>query len=148
MASAILMLGIAIFGLLMIFGRADVNRFYKLVIFLITGPILLGIALSHIEWFWGGLPAWGRIAAILATPFLFAAVLKSLFPGNPFIGRTLTVLFDALVYIVTFPVRLLWRSGRYVARREGHQLRLDQRRSVVGGRPPIMRRHEGERRGD
>ena len=147
MAGTILMIGIAIFGLLIMFGRADVNRFYKLVIFLIAGPILLGIAISHIGWFWAGLPAWGQVAAVFAAPFLFAAVLKALFPGDRMLGRALDILFDSLVYMVTFPMRLIWRSGRHVARRERRPLHLDPRRSVVGGRPPVTSRDsEGRRR--
>ena len=148
MPGAILMLGIAIFGLLIIFGQAEVSRFYKLVIFLIAGPILLGIAISNIGWYWEGLSGWGQVGAICAAPFLFAAVLKALFPGNRIIAQTLGVLFDAFIYMVTFPVRVLWRSARHVARRERHPLRLDPRRSVVGGRPPFLRQERDNPRRD
>lgn len=148
MTGAILMLGIVVFGLLIIFGQADVNRFYKLVIFLIAGPILVSIALGHIQWFWEGLPGWGQLVALMTAPFLLAAVLKAFFPRPGLIGQVFQVLFDTVVYAVTFPFRLVWRSGRLLFGRERHHVRLDPRRSVVGGRPPVLRHGPEDRRND
>jgi hypothetical protein len=41
MLGALLLLAIVVFGLLIMFGRAEPDRYYKFLIFLIIGPILL-----------------------------------------------------------------------------------------------------------
>lgn len=143
---AILLLGLVVFGLQVLFGRQDAGKIYTFLILLIIGPILLSIGLSHSVWFWEGLPLWAQIIAILILPFLLMAVIRRFLPKSAALDRAQGVAFDTLVYIVTFPVRLLWRSGQHILRRERQPARLNPRRPVVGGRPPLVNYRERRER--
>lgn len=142
MIGGILLLGIAIFGLMVLFGQADAKQYYRFLIFLIIAPVLLAIGFNHVVWFWAGLPLWAQILGLLALPFLLSAVLRQLFPKSKWIGEMQALLFQMLIYIITFPVRLLWRAGRLIFLRERNNVRLNPYRPVVGGQPPIDRTHE------
>lgn len=143
---AILLLGLVVFGLQVLFGRQDAGKIYTFLILLIIGPILLSIGLSHSVWFWEGLPLWAQIIVILILPFLLMAVIRRFLPKSAALDRAQGVAFDTLIYIVTFPVRLLWRSGQHILRRERRPARLNPRRPVVGGRPPIVNYRERRER--
>ncbi len=144
MIAAILLLAIVIFGLLVMFGQADPSRYYKLLIFLIVGPILLAIGFNHVVWFWLGLPLWAQMISVLLVPFLASSLLRLFFPKVRWLEDMQGVIFQTLVYAVTFPFRLLWRAGQIVFQRERHPTRLNPYRPVVGGRPPVVR--EGRER--
>lgn len=143
---AILLIGLVVFGLQVLFGRQDAGKIYPFLILLIVGPILLSIGLSHAVWFWDGLPLWGQVVTILALPFLLMAVIRRFLPRSSALDRAIGVAFDTVVYLVTFPVRLLWRSGQHVLRHERRPARLNPRRPVVGGRPPLMNYRERRER--
>lgn len=143
---AILLLGLMIFGLQVLFGRQDASKIYPFLILLIVGPILLSIGLSHSIWFWEGLPLWAQVITFLILPFLLMAVIRRFLPKSAALDRAQGVAFDTLVYIVTFPVRLLWRSGQLILRRERRPARLNPRRPVVGGRPPLVNYRERRER--
>ncbi len=139
---AILLLGLAIFGLQVLFGRQDAGKIYPFLILLIVGPILLSIGLSHSIWFWDRLPLWAQVITVILLPFILLAVLRRFLPKSAAFDRVQAVAFDTLVYVVTFPVRLLWRSGQFILRRERRPARLNPRRPVVGGRPPLLNYRE------
>lgn len=143
---AILLLGLAIFGLQVLFGRQDAGKIYPFLILLIVGPILLSIGLSHSVWFWEGLPLWGQILTLVILPFLLVAVIRRFLPKSAALDRGLGAAFDTLVYVVTFPIRLIWRSGQFILRRERRLARLNPRRPVVGGRPPLLNYRERRER--
>lgn len=85
MLGALLLLAIVVFGLLIMFGKAEPDRYYKFLIFLIIGPILLSIGFNHLIWFWLGLPLWAQVIGILLLPFLISATLRLvLFAANDF----------------------------------------------------------------
>lgn len=134
----ILLLGLVIFGLQVLFGRQDASKIYPFLILLIVGPILLSIGLSHSIWFWEGLPLWAQVVTIVILPFLVMAVIRRFLPKSAALDRLQGAAFDTLVYMVTFPVRLLWRSAQLVLRRERRPARLNPNRPVVGGRPPLI----------
>ncbi len=143
---AILLLGLLVFGLQVLFGRADAGKSYPFLILLIVGPILLSIGLSHSLWLWEGLPLWAQVVTIIALPFLVMAVLRRFLPKSAALDRAQDVAFDMLIYIVTFPIRLVWRSGQLILRRERRAVRLNVNRPAVGGRPPLADyRERGER---
>lgn len=142
----ILLLGLAVFGLQVLFGRQDSGKIYPFLILLIAGPILLSIGLSHSLWFWDGLPLWAQVIVIIILPFLVMAVIRRFLPKSAALDRVQAVAFDTLVYIVTFPIRLLWRSGQLVLRRERRPARLNIDRPVVGGRPPLINYRERRER--
>lgn len=144
MVGGILLLGIAIFGLLIMFGKARAEQFYKFIIFLILGPVLLGVGINHVLWFWYGMPLWSQILSILLAPFLLSALLQLLLPKAAWLGRLQAVLFESFVYAAAFPFRLLWRSVKFAFNQERQQTKLNPNRPVVGGRPPM--RTEGEKR--
>ena len=143
---AILLLGLVVFGLQVLFGRQDAGKIYTFLILLIIGPILLSIGMSHSVWFWEGLPLWAQIIVILILPFLLMAVIRRFLPKSAALDRAQGVAFDTLVYIVTFPVRLIWRSGQFILRRERRPAQLNPRRPVVGGRPPLVNYRERRER--
>jgi hypothetical protein len=146
MLGALLLLAIVVFGLLIMFGKAEPDRYYKFLIFLIIGPILLSIGFNHLIWFWLGLPLWAQVIGILLLPFFISAALRTVFPNAKWLQQTQAVLFQTLVYLVTFPLRLIWRAGRMIFERERHAVRLNPHSPVVGGRAPIIRDRERERR--
>ena len=146
LVSGILLIAVLVFGLSIMFGKAEPDRFYKLLISLIIGPILLSIGFNHLVWFWGGLPLWTQVIAILLLPFLISAILRTVFPNAKWLQQTQAVLFQTLVYLITFPLRLLWRGGRLLFERERHGERLNPYNPVAGGRAPVIRERKGDRR--
>lgn len=146
MIGAILLLGLMIFALQVLFGRRDAGTIYSFLILLIVGPILLSIGISHSVWFWEGLPVWAQVVSVILLPFLLFAILRRLLPKSPAIDAAQGAIFDTLVYAITFPFRLIWRSGRLVHDRERRRGRLNPYRPVVGGRPPLMRDREERNR--
>ncbi len=147
MIGGILILAIAIFGILVLFGRADASRFYYFAIFLIVVPIVLSIGVSHTLWFLSGLPWWFQVVTLAATPFLVMAIIRSLITNKKGFDTVLSILFETLVYAVTFPIRLVWRAFRLIFIRERHTIDLADRRPVVGGRPPFaLEEREGRLR--
>jgi len=142
---AILLCGILVFGLLLLFGQADARNLYKFLIFLIVGPVLLSIGFSHTASFVDGLPFWLKILVVILAPFIVLAVVRIAFPGKKWPEQMLSVTFQALIYLISFPFRLLWRTGAYLFQQERRSNRLNRYRPVVGGGPPLMREVERER---
>jgi hypothetical protein len=97
-------------------------------------------------WFWLGLPLWAQVIGILLLPFFFSAILRIVFPNAKWLQQTQAILFQTLVYLVTFPVRLLWRAGRLIFERERNAVRLNPYNPVVGGRAPVIRERERDLR--
>lgn len=148
MIGGILLLAIAIFGLMVLFGKAKPEQLFKLAIILIFAPLLLAIGYNHALWFWLGLPLWMQIFSILLIPFFVSAVLKLLFPKAKWLQDLQTAIFQTLIYAVTFPFRFLWRAGQFFFQRERRPAqRLNPNRPVVGTRPPLQNeRREGNQR--
>lgn len=139
MIGGILLLGIAIFGLMVLFGQGKPENYYKFLIWLIFAPLLLAIGYRHALWFWFGLPLWIQVLSFLLVPFLIGAIFRLLFPKAKWLQAIQAVAFQTLIYAVTFPVRFLWRAGGFFFRRERRQVqRLNPYRPVVGGRPPLQ----------
>ena len=147
MIGGILLLAIAVFGLQVLFGKKP-DSYYKFLIWLIFAPMLLAIGYNHALWFWYGLPFWMQILSILLVPFLVSAILRLLFPKAKWLLDMQAIVFQTLIYVVTFPLRFIWRAGLFVFQRERRPQRLNPYRLVVGGRPPIQnqRREIGHRR--
>ena len=138
MIGGILLLAIAVFGLMVLFGKGKIENYYRFLIWLIFAPILLAIGYNHAVWFWLGLPLWMQILSILLTPFIVSAILRIMFPKARWFQTLQTTIFQTFVYIITFPFRLLWRSGQFFFQQERRQQRLDPHRPVVGTRPPLI----------
>jgi hypothetical protein len=137
MIGAILLLGIVIFGLQILFGKGKVETFYKFLIWLIVAPILISIGFNHFLWLWCGLPFWSQILLILLLPFLASALLRAMFPKAKWLQNMQAAIFQILIYIVAFPFRLLWRTGRFISQRERRTIRLNPYRPVIGGGIPL-----------
>lgn len=148
MIGGILLLGIAIFGLLVLFGKGKPENYYKFLIWLIFAPVLLAIGYNHALWFWFGLPLSMQILSILLIPFFVSAILKLMFPKAKWLQDLQKVLFQTLIYVMTFPFRFLWRAGQFFFQRERRTQRLNPYRPVVGGRPPLQneRRQTNQRK--
>lgn len=149
MSGGILLLAIAIFGLMVLFGQGKPENYYKFLIWLIFAPVLLAIGYNHALWFWLGLPLWMQVLSILLVPFLVAAILRLMFPKAKWLQAMQTAIFQTLIYVVTFPLRFVWRSGQFVFQRERQTQRLNPYRPVVGARPPLQNeRREANQRGN
>ncbi len=134
----LLLLAICVFGTLVLFGQADSGRYYRFLIFLIIGPILASIGISHLEWFWSSASALVKLVVIFTLPFLVAGLLRALLPKSRTVDVVLSGLFNGAVALVSFPLRLLWRIGSYTFARERRSFPLDRYRPAVGTRPPIL----------
>jgi hypothetical protein len=143
MIAGILLLGVVVFGLMIMFGKGKVESYYKFLIWLILAPPLLAVGHNHAVWFWAGLPLFWQVLSILLLPFFASALLRLLFPKAKWLQSLQTALFQTLIYAVTFPFRLVWRAGRFFFDRERPVNRLNPYRPAVGGRPPL----QNERRG-
>lgn len=148
MIGGILLLAIAVFGLMVLFGKGKPENYYKFLIWLIFAPLLLAIGYNHALWFWLGLPLWMQILSLLLVPFFVSAFLRLMFPKAKWLQALQTVIFQTLIYAVTFPFRFLWRAGQFFFQRERPAQRLNPYRPVVGGRPPLQneRREASQRR--
>jgi hypothetical protein len=148
MISGILLLAIVIFGLQVLFGARKPENYYKFLIFLIVAPILLAIGANHAIWLWSGLPLWMQVASILLLPFLISALLRVLLPNARWASTLQDILFNTGIYLVTFPIRFLWRAARFVLNRERQpNVRFNPYRPVVGTRPPTIN-NRGDNRDD
>lgn len=148
MIGGILLLAIAVFGLMVLFGKGQVENYFQFLIWLIFAPVLLAIGYNHAFWFWYGLPVWIQILSILLIPFFVSASLRILFPKAKWIQSLQTAIFQTLIYAVTFPFRLFWRGGQFFFQRERRTQRLNPYRSVIGGGPPLQNeRHEETHKG-
>lgn len=149
MVGGVLLLGIAIFGLMVLFGKGKPENYYKFLIWLSFAPLLLAIGYSHALWFWFGLSLWMQIFSILLVPFFVSAILRLMFPKAKWLQGLQTAVFQTLIYAITFPFRFLWRAGQFFFQRERHPQRLNPYRPVVGGRPPLQNeRREANPRGN
>lgn len=138
MISSILLLVIIIFGFQVLFGKAKVENFYKFLVFLIFAPVLAAVGWNHTLWFFYNLPLWAKVLLVLLLPFFVSAALRLMFPNAKWLHALQTVVFQALIYAITFPFRFLWRAGQFLFRRERHVQRLNSYRAVVGGKPPVQ----------
>ncbi len=118
MIGGILLLAIAVFGLMVLFGKGNPENYYKLLIWLIFAPVLLAIGYNHALWFWLGLPLWMQILSILLVPFFAAAILRLMFPKARWLQDLQATVFQTLIYAVTFPFRFIWRAGQFFFQRE------------------------------
>jgi len=149
MIGGILLLAITVFGLMVLFGKGKPENYYKFLIWLIFAPILLAIGYNHALWFWLGLPLGMQILSILLVPFLAAAIFRLMFPKAKWLQALQTAVFQTLIYAATFPLRFVWRAGRFIFQRERQTQRLNPYRPVVGGRPPLQNeRREAAQRGN
>ena len=148
MINGILLLVIAVFGIQVLFGKKP-EDYYKFLIWLIFAPVLLAIGYNHAVWFWLGLPLWIQILSLLLVQFLVATILKLMFPKAKWLQSLQTAIFQTLIYVVTFPLRFLWRAGQFFFQRERRTQRLNPHHPVVGGRPPLQNeRQEVNQRGN
>lgn len=150
MTGGILLLAIAVFGILVLFGKAKPEAFYKFAGFLIIAPVLLAIGINHVLWAWYSLPLVWQVVSLLLAPFLLPILFKNVFPKSAWLGRLWQMLSEALIAVLAFPVRLVWRTVAFVWRRERRiATRLDPYRPAVGSRPPLESvRRESPRRND
>lgn len=137
MIGGILLLAITIYGISVLFGQGKVENYYKFLIWLITAPLLLAIGYNHALWFWLQLPQWMQILSFLLVPFFVSSLLRLAFPKAKWLQGLQTVVFQTLIYVVTFPLRFIWRAGRFFSQQERRTQRLNPYRPVVGGRPPV-----------
>lgn len=138
MIGGILLIALVIFGLSWLFGFGKPERLIKFIVWLVFGPLLLGLFYSEWYAYYSELSWFGQVAIIVAIPFLLLLALRSLFPQSKLVAATTGVIWDILVFSLTFPFRLVWRSGRQIANKEGNRIKLARYRPAIGGRPPLM----------
>lgn len=138
MIGGILLLAVAVFGLLVLFGKGKPENYYEFLIWLIFAPVLLAIGSNHALWFCFTLPLRTRVLSLLLAPFFVSAILKLLFPRAKWLQNLQAIIFQLLIHTVTFPLRFLWRAGKLLLQRERRTVRLNPYRPIVGGRVPLQ----------
>jgi hypothetical protein len=142
MLGTLLILAIIVFGFNLMLGGKTENL-PKILLWLVIAPVLVMFAYCNLIWAWQSAPVWVQILSILLVPFFIAALLRAMFPKAKSLQTLLAVIFQALIYLVAFPVRLLWRTSRFVFQRERQAVRLNPYRPAVGNRPPVINEREG-----
>lgn len=142
MIGGILLLALGVFGLSWLFGFGKPERFVKFIVWLLVGPVLLGLLYSEWLSFYFDLPIIAKAVLLIAIPFLLLFALRLFFPNSPQIRSICDFLWNLLVFLLTFPIRLFWRSGRRISDGERNRIRLQRYRPTVGGRPPLRNDRE------
>jgi hypothetical protein len=136
----ILLLALVVTGLGVLVGWTSPQRLTRFCVWLAVGPVLIGLAYSAGLSAYRGLPVLAQLALIALLPFALLLVAHALLPKSPWAKHLTNAMFDAILFALTFPVRLVWRSVRLVASREHQPARLERHRPVVGHRPPVRAR--------
>ena len=118
MIGGILLIALVVFGLSWLFGFGKPERFVKFIVWLLFGPVLLGLLYSEWLGFYFDLPLIAKAILLIAIPFLLLFALRLFFPNSPQIRSITDFIWSLLVFLLTFPVRLFWRSGRQISDRE------------------------------
>lgn len=142
MVAGILLIGLVAFGLSWLFGFGKPERLVKFIVWLIFGPVLLGVFYSEWSNFFSSLPFFGQIAFLIIIPFILLLALHMFFPNSSLIRGIVDFIWNMLVFLLSFPVRLLWRSGKHISNTERNRIRLQRYRPSVGGRPPLRNDRE------
>lgn len=137
MIGGFLLLAIAVFGLSVLFGKGKIEDYLKFAVWLIFAPVLFAIGINHVEWLWLGLPLWMQVLTVLLAPFFAMGVLLYFFPKAKWLRGLLEAVFQFLIYLITFPVRLVWRAGKFLLQKERSVSQLDSHKAVVGSKPPL-----------
>ncbi len=130
-------IAIIIIVICILLGYLKPEYIFKVLIGLIVGLLLL--SLVYCEWteFYANLAWRWQIVTLILLPLTLLILLKFLFPKTAWLSRLQQALFDALVYCLTFPIRLVWRASRQIFHSERRRVRLRRHRPVVGGSPPL-----------
>ncbi len=137
MLGGFLILAVIVFGFSIMLG-VKVEKFYKLLLWLVFAPLLIDAAYCGFIWTWQSAPLWMQILSVLLLPFFISALLKRIFPKAKWLQALQAVIFHTLIYTVTFPFRFLWRAGKFLLQRERQTIRLNPYHPVVGGRVPLQ----------
>lgn len=137
MLGGIILLLLVFGGLGIMFGYTEPKRIVQYLIWLIVGPVLIGIALNEWFGFYSSLSWVAKLLFIVALPFILLLILRTILPKSALVRSITDVLWNALVFAFTFPFRLLFRSGRLISQRERTRIRLAANQTVVGRRPPL-----------
>ena len=137
MIGTILLLAIVVFGISILFGKAKIENFFSLLIWLIFAPVLLAIGYNHIIWLWYQLPLWAQVMSLLCLPIVLRVVLDTFLPKAKWLSEITRFVFDLLLSIVVFPIRFAWRAFRLLAEKEQRRPQLAPYHAYVGKRPPL-----------
>jgi hypothetical protein len=130
--NSILVLLVALVGLSFIFGGFKSERLTRLLMWLALAPLAVCLVQGFIYGAYAHLSPTARLLLLILSPFVLLVLLRSLFPSS----RVFTdALLNTLVYLLTLPVRILWRSLRLIMERERHRIDLSRTPVVVGRRP-------------
>jgi hypothetical protein len=143
MFGGVLLLALVVFGLSWLFGFGKPERFVKFIVWLIFGPVLLGLLYSEWLSFYSDATFLVKVIIWVGVLFVILLSLRFLFPSSPYFRRMSETIWDFVVFFLTFPFRLIWRSGRQVSEGERNRARLQRYRPAVGGRPPLRNDLEG-----
>ena len=83
MIGGILLIALVVFGLSWLFGFGKPERFVKFIIWLIFGPLLLGLLYGEWRGFYFDLPLVAKAALLIAIPFILLCALRLFFPNSP-----------------------------------------------------------------
>jgi hypothetical protein len=144
--SLIFVIILALGGIGLMFGWVEPKGIGRFLAWLIIGPVLLCLAYTELLVGYNALPFGVQLLCWILLPFVALVVLRVFLPRAAWVNALLRVLFDLLVFLVTFPLRFAWRSVSLLANRERRAIHLARHQAVVGQRPPEQMQQPDSRR--
>lgn len=144
MIGGILLIALTIVGLSWLFGYGRPDRFIKFIIWMIFGPLLLGLLYNEWLQFYSSLSPAVQVGSLLLVIPLVLFLARLLLPATPFTRAINEFIWDGVVFVITFPFRLVWRCCKQFASRERNRIRLQRYRPAVGGRPPLVGKNQAD----
>lgn len=116
-ADSILLLVVLVYGLLVMFGLAKASNFFRIILILLFGPLLLLVAVTQLATVLGTLPAAPKIVLILVSPLILMVLLYYLFPKASWSKQLQNAIYNGYKAVLITPFRWLASVVRWVIRR-------------------------------
>jgi hypothetical protein len=132
----ILVIIIVGFGI-MLGWQVDTKRIAYALGWIVFAPSFFLCVARYVAAIYGSLSFAEQLLFIALTLLTSLLVIMALFPKASWFRRLTGALFDLFIFALTLPVRILWRSVRFILARERHVIHLTTAQPVVGRRPPL-----------
>lgn len=144
----VLLIALVVTGLGVLVGWMRLQRLAGFLIWLIVGPLLIGLAYNSWHVAFLALSPLEQILFIACLPFALLLIVRAAFPKAVWSKRLFDGLFGLLVFIFTLPFRFIWRCLLLISQRERHTIELSHTPSVVGRRPQFNQADREDRISD
>jgi hypothetical protein len=122
-------------------GLVQPKRLATVLGWLIVAPLIFCVVFGNLESLYVSLSPAEQMLALALLPIVMGFLLRFMFPKSVLVRTVSSLIFDLLVFVVTFPLRFLWRSIRLIAQRERQETHLAHTPVVVGQRPQLRQPH-------